>query len=298
MKIAVIGTGGVGGYFGALLARHGVDVTFVARGEHFEMLRTKGLHVQSVEGDIQISPCKVVNSVEQLSSPDLVLVTTKTYDRDQACSMLREVISPSTIIIPIQNGIDNDLRAKELLPHSKIYPGLAYIISTRTKPGLVEQTAGPRTLFFGDRDRAGNSKLEATVSEDIELEIWKKFLWIVTFAGMTALCRSPIGNIVNDKEAFEMYVRCLDEGITVARAVGVQISDALREDIIEKSGHYRTTGSSAKSSLLVDIENERRTEIESLNGSLVRLAKEHGIPVPYNEAIYTAVRIASNTYQV
>ncbi len=119
-----------------------------------------------------------------------------------------------------------------------------------------------------------------TAAPDIERELWHKFLWITTFAGMTALCRSPIGPIVNDDGAFALYLRCLDEGIAVARKAGVAVSDAERAALIEKSEHYRHTGTHAKSSLLVDIEHKRRTEIEALSGALVRLAKALGIAVP------------------
>ncbi|MCB0323045.1 MAG: 2-dehydropantoate 2-reductase [Bdellovibrionales bacterium] len=308
MRIAVIGVGGVGGYFGGLLARHGLDVTFVARGEQFAALQHSGLTVRSVAGDFTLPAVSVVESVRQLEAPDLVLVATKAYDCEEVCRQLVDVIAESTIVIPIQNGIDNDRKVKEHLSIGQVFPGLAYIISTRTGPGVIEQTAGPRTLLFGDRDNPTNPRLKeieavmrgagilATASSDIELELWTKFLWITTFAGMTALCRCPIGVIVNDEEAFAWYVRCLDEGISVAEASGISLGDEPRAKIIEKSEHYKHTGSHAKSSMLVDLENGRRTEIEALNGTIVRLAEEHGLSVPVHQAIYHAVRLSSSHY--
>ena len=308
MKFAIIGVGGVGGFFGGLLARAGNNVTFVARGEQFDALRKQGLTVNTVEGNFTIERVNVVDTVAQLRSPDVVLITTKTYDLDGVADQLAEVIEPETIVIPVQNGIDNDLRLKARLPDARVHPGLAYIISTRTAPGLVEQTAGPRTIFFGDRRKVPNAQLQkleelmrkagilATCSPDIELELWTKFLWITTFGGTTAVCRSAIGPIVNDPEAFEWYVRCLDEGIAVAQAHGVPIDDEARAKIIEKSEHYRHTGTHAKSSLLVDLEHKRPTEIESLNGALRRLARKVNVPTPINESIYYAVKLAEHYY--
>lgn len=308
MRFAIIGVGGVGGYFGGLLARNGEDVTFVARGAHYDALKKQGLSLKSVDVSFENLPISVVESPAHLEDPDVIFIATKTYDRDQVAEQLSASLSEKTVVIPVQNGIDNDLQLERIIPKAQVYPGLAYIISERTAPGVVEQTAGPRTIFFGERKVAENSKLRelesimrsagilATASPDIERELWSKFLWITTFAGMTALCRCEIGAIVNDQRAFDLYIRCLDEGIAVARAAGVVFDEEARSKVIEKSEHYRHTGSHAKSSLLIDIENRRRTEIESLNGAIVRLAQENGIQVPIHESIYTAVRLASEYY--
>ncbi len=305
MRIAIIGTGGVGGYFGGLLARAGEQVTFVARGEHFAKMRDSGLTVKNVEGDFHLSRVDVVDSISKLIRPDLVLITTKTYDRDRAARELIEVAGPETVVIPIQNGIDNDARVREILTVPQVYTGLAYIISARTAPGVIEQTAGPRTLIFGDRTNPANPQLRqvesvmksagirASFADDIDRELWLKFLWITTFGGMTSMCRSPIGRIVNDPETFRFYVACLDEALSVAQALKLKVGPADRDEIIKKSEHYQHTGSHAKSSMLIDIENGRPTEIEALNGTLVRLAKEAGVPVPRHEAIYHAVRLST-----
>jgi 2-dehydropantoate 2-reductase len=305
MKIAIIGTGGVGGYFGGLLARAGEQVTFVARGEHFAKMRESGLTVKNVEGDFHLEHVNVVDSISKLERPDLVLITTKTYDRDSAARDLIQVVGPETIVIPIQNGIDNDVRVREILTVPQVYTGLAYIISARTAPGIIEQTAGPRTIIFGDRTNPSNPKLKqvesvmksagirATFAEDIDRELWLKFLWITTFAGMTSMCRSPIGRIVNDPEAFRFYLACLDEALAVAQALKLKVGPADREEIVRKSEHYQHTGSQAKSSMLIDIENGRPTEIEALNGTLVRMAREAGVSVPHHEAIYHSVRLST-----
>lgn len=309
MKIAVLGTGGVGGYFGGLLARGGEQVTFVARGEHYQKLATSGLEVRSVAaGDFHLSKVSVVESVQELVTPDVVLVSTKSYDLEQAGHQLAEVITEQTIIIPLQNGIDNDFTLAKVLPNARIYPGLVYIVSTRTAPGVIEQTAGPCTMTFGDRVQRSNPNLEALAerfraagvsaqaSEEIEKALWTKFLFIITWGGMVALCRCPVGDIVSDERALDLYARCLDEGFAVARNQGVDLGRDVRDKILEKSKDYIHSGYNSKSSMLVDIEHHRRTEIEALHGTVVRLAHEGGIPVPIVETIYTAVRLASAHY--
>ncbi len=305
MHIAVIGVGGVGGYFGGLLARAGERVTFVARGEQYDALKSGGLTVKSVEGEFSLRPVTVLSSISELSDLDLVLVATKTYHRDDVARELAKVVGPETIVIPLLNGIDNAERIREILPVGRVVPGLAYIISARTAPGVIEQTAGPRTLIFGDPQHPSDPRLLeiehrmkaagvlATCSPSIERELWSKFLWIVTFAGMTSLCRAPIGAIVNDERAHALLLRCFDEAVAVAEASGVSVGPNPRAETIKKMENYRTTGSHAKASMLVDIEHGRPTEIEALNGKIVQLAEEFRIQVPIHESIYTAVRLAT-----
>ena len=306
MKIYIVGAGGVGGYFGGLMARAGEDVTFVCRNKNYHALKESGLTVKSVDEEFKVHPVKVIEDVSEVIDPDLIILATKSYDRDPAAENLRSRLAPTTVVITIQNGIENDLKVKEIIPEGLVYPGIAYIISKIASPGVIEQTAGPRTIIFGDRENPENLRLKeiekmmmrcsinATASGDIEMELWTKFLWITTFAGMTAVCRSPIGDIVNDPDLYKHYIRCLDEAIAVAHSVPVKLKEGIRQTIIEKSDQYKHTGTDSKSSLLVDLENGRRTEIEDLNGALVRLARDKGVDVPVQETIYFAVKLASS----
>ena len=300
MKISVIGVGGVGGYFGGLLAKAGADVEFVARGEHYQQLAAKGLKLNTVEGSFEI-PLRVVDRISKLKNTEVVLVTTKTYDNEAVAAELAEVVTADSVVIPIQNGISNDIFLQESLPLATVYPGLAYIISSRVAPGEVSQTAGPRTIIFGERKVAYNAQLSelealmksagllATASGDIERELWRKFAWLTTFAGMTSLCRCPIGPIVNDERALALLIKCLDEALAVAAAEGSAFSEEERNEMVSKTAAYRTANGESKSSMLVDLENRRRTEIESLNGTIVKIAKRHGIKVPTHEAIAVSV---------
>lgn len=300
MKIFIVGTGGIGGYFGGLLAKAGKDVTFVARGEQFNALKKNGLVVKSVVGNFEVKPVQVIESIAEIEFPDLILFTVKTYDTEEVAKELDKVTTNNTTIITFQNGVDNDLQIKKFIKKAKVYPDVAYVISSRTTPGVIEQTSGLRKLLFGDRINPNNQNLkdveimmkeaevDAVASDDITRDLWKKFMFIVAFSGMTAICRSPIGKVLSDIQTKSLYERCLKEAISVARAVKVNIASDAFESIMTISGN---TAPDSKSSLLVDIENGRRTEIETLNGNLVRLARENKIDIPINELIYRAIRL-------
>lgn len=298
MKIAIIGTGGVGGYFGRRLANVEKDVTFVARGEHGKILKERGLTVKSVVGDFSIRPVSVVESINQLNHPDLVLFTVKTYDTEKAAKELAKVVHAETIVITFQNGVENDFVIKNSLIIGNVYPGVCMVISARTSPGVIEQTGGLRRLIFGDRNNLDNYKLkeveglmknaliDAIVSDDITVDLWKKFIFITAFSGMTALMRKPIGDVLGQSESLKQYEEVVRESIAVAKALKVNLPEDIFEITMKTT---RNTAPASKSSLLVDIENGRKNEIETLNGSLIKLAKNVKVNVPMNQKIYQAI---------
>ncbi len=300
MKTYIVGSGGVGGYFGGILAKAGNDVTFIARGEHYNEIKKNGLRVKSITGNFTIKPAKVIKMISEIKNPDLILFTVKTYDTEKVSRELKSVVTKNTVIITFQNGIGNDTQIKKQLQNVHVYPGLAYINSTRTKPGLIEHIGGLRKLVFGDRGNLQNIKLkeiemlfknsgiDATLSDDITRDLWKKYMLIVAYAGMTAVCRSPIGKILDDPLTKSLYEQCLKEAIVVAKSLKVRISPKAFEETMIIT---HKTAPHSKSSLLVDIENGKRNEIETLNGNLVRLAKEKSVSVPLNELIYGAVKL-------
>jgi len=300
MKVYIVGSGGAGGYLGGLLARSGKDVTLVARGEHYRAIRAKGLKIRSVLGDFEVRPVGVIDRISNMMNPDLIIFSVKTYDTEQTAKDLKPVVGKDTILISLQNGVENDREIKKHIPHGRIYPGIAYLASARTRPGFIEQTGGPRKFIFGDRQDPENPKLkeveaymreagvDALVSADITRDLWKKFMFIVAFSGMTAICRSPIGKVLGDPLTEGLYERCAKEAIRVAESMNIPVEEWAFENIMTNSRNFPPD---SKSSLLVDIENHRRTEIETLNGSLVRLAKSKNIDVPINEVIYGAIKL-------
>jgi 2-dehydropantoate 2-reductase len=303
MKIYIVGSGGEGGYLGGLLAKSRKDVTFVARGEHYQKIKEQGLKVKSVMGDFEVRPAPVVGSISEIADPDLIIFAVKTYDTEEAAGKLATVVNRNTIIITFQNGVDNDHQIKKQIKNAEVYPGVAYVVSARTKPGLIEQTGGPRKFIFGDRNHSQNQKLrrieklmkeagvDVTVSDDITRDLWKKFIFIVAFSGMTAICRSPIGKVLGYPITKALYETCVKEAIQVAKSMNVRIGNNTFENIMTTSRNFSPD---SKSSLLVDIENQRRTEIEALNGTLVRFAKKKKTDVPINELIYGALLLSSS----
>ncbi len=303
MKIYIVGSGGGGGYLGGLLAKSGKDVTFVARGEHYQRIKEEGLKVRSVMGDFEVKPAQVIGSISEIVDPDLTILAVKTYDTEEATRELAAVANRNTIIISFQNGVDNDHQIRKQVKNAEVYPGVTYVVSTKTNPGLIEQTGGPRKFIFGDRNHPKNRKLkriaelmreagmDATVSDDITRDLWKKFIFIVAFSGMTAICRSPIGKVLSHPITGPLYETCVKEAIRVAESMNIHLENNAFENVMTTSGNFPPD---SKSSLLVDIENQRRTEIETLNGTLVGFAKQKKIDVPINELIYGAISLSSS----
>ena len=302
MKTYVVGSGGVGGYLGGLLAKSGKDVTFLARGEHYHAMVEEGLKVKSVPGDFEVKPARVIDRISDIANPDLIIFSVKTYDTDQITKELKSVVNKDTIVISFQNGVDHDQQIKNRIPGGNVYPGVAYLASAKTRPGLIEQTGGLRKFIFGDRHDPDNPRLkevekymreagaDALASTDIVREIWKKFVFIIAFSGMTSICRSPIGRVLGDPIATGLFERCAKEAIKVAQSMGARVEERAFENIMTNSRNFPPD---SKSSLLVDIENHRRTEIETLHGSLVRLARSMKIDVPINEMIYGTIKLWS-----
>ncbi len=299
MKIYIIGSGGVGGYFGGKLAKAGNDVTFLARGDHFDAIKANGLTVKNTDEDFIIKPAKVIKDVSEISNPDLILFTVKTYDTESISKELVKYVNENTVIITFQNGIDNDLKIKDLIKNAQVYPGIAYVVSAKTEPGVISQTGGLKKLVFGDRESSSNGKLkeietlirnagiDANVTEDIVSDLWKKFIFINAFSGMTSFYKQTIGDVLKDEEKLKMYEDCVRESINVAKKLNVKLPETIFEDTMKLS---KDTNPLAKSSLLLDIENNRRNEIDSLNGTLVRLGEENNVEVRVNEKIYKAIK--------
>lgn len=294
MKIYIIGTDGVGGYLGGKLTKAGNDVTFVARGEFYEVMKKDGLTVKTTDGNFVINPVQVIDNISKIEEPDLVIVSVKTYDTQNVAQELNKYISSKTIIITFQNGIQNDLQLKQYINQGNVYPGVAYIISSKEKAGVISQTGGLKRFIFGDRTKANSpelmqiekifkeSDIDTILSDDIEAELWKKYVFINAFSGFTALCRSDIGKIRSNDSVYDLYKRCVRESISVADKLKINLPKTIFEDVITITDN---TAPNSKSSLLIDIENLRKNKIETLNGTLVSVAKEHNIDVPINETI-------------
>ncbi len=303
MNTLIVGAGGVGGYYGGLLAKAGNDVTFLARGEHARVMRESGLQVKSAGGNFLVKPVRVISSLKEARSPELVLICVKAYDLEDIAREISLIVSDKTLIIPLQNGIDSEQTISKYVPNAIVVAGVTWVISKKAAPGMIEQTGGQGTVIFGDRNRQNqdllnrveklmcSAAIDAKNVENIERELWLKYLWILGFAGMTSLCRSSLSAIASNANTSAIYARCLREAFSVAHHLKVNVSEQDYDRFIQRIEMLAQTNPGAKSSMLVDIENHRRTEIETLHGKLFQIAKQCGIDVPVNEIIYATVKL-------
>jgi 2-dehydropantoate 2-reductase len=299
MRIAVIGAGGTGGYFGGLLARGGQDVTFIARGTHLEALRAQGLTLESRLAGRFTIPVRATDDPSEIDPVDLILFCVKTYDTDAAAESIRPLIRPDTMLLSLQNGIDNEERIARTAGHTSGIGALAYIVSTIKAPGVVSQTAGPGKIVFGELGGGTSPRTErmhavlqtagivVELHPDVQTAIWQKFLFICAFSGVTAVTRLPIGTILADPLTHALFRGTSEEVEAVARTSAID----LPADCVEQAMATAAAAEPwASSSLYRDLAGGRRLELESLNGEVVRRGREHGVSTPLNFAIYAALR--------
>lgn len=298
MKIAVYGTGGVGGYFGGRLAQAGTDVHFIARGAHLQALRENGLRVLSVRGDFSVT-VQATEDPDHIGPVDYVLFCVKSFDTEESARRLRPLLLPETAVVSLQNGVDNEEKIARKVGWEHVMGGAAYIFSTIAEPGVIDHTAGPGRVVFGEWDGSKSTRAEtllalfqdagvdAELSATIQAVLWSKFAFICAQAGMTATVRLPIGDIRTVPEARELFRRIVEEVITLAAASGVE----LPADTVDRHMSFADgLESGGFSSLHHDLTHGRRMELETLHGTVVRLAKERGVATPMSEAIYAILR--------
>jgi 2-dehydropantoate 2-reductase len=299
MRIAVIGAGGTGGYFGGLLARARQDVTFIARGTQLEALRTHGLTVESRLAGTFTVLVQATDDPNEVGSVDLILFCVKTYDTDTAAESIHPLIRPETMLLSLQNGIDNEERIARAVGHDSGIGAVAYVTSTIKAPGVVAQTAGPGKIILGELFGGASARTErlrgvlqgagitAEVHPDIRVVLWQKFLFICAFSGVTAVTRLPIGTILADPETHDLFRGTVEEVEAVVRASGID----LPADCVEQAMATAAAAEPwARGSLYHDLVVGRRLELESLNGEVVRRGHEHSVSTPLNFAIYAALR--------
>ena len=299
MRIAVMGTGGTGGYFGGLLARVGEEVTFIARGVHLEAIRKNGLAIKSVlAGDFTI-PAKVTDNTNDPGPVDFVLFCVKAYDNAAAADQIRPLIGPETVVLSVQNGIDNEQQIGEVIGPEHIVGCVSYVSSTIESPGIIAQTGGPGTIVFGEmqggtsartealQSTLQNSGIPAELHSDIQVALWQKFLGICGVNGVTALTRLPLGEILACEETRNLMRGTMEEVEAVARASGANLPEGCVDQSMD---FFSSVEPSVRGSMYYDLAAGRRLELEVLNGTVVRLGNAHGIPTPINFAIYAALK--------
>ncbi|HEY0811981.1 MAG TPA: ketopantoate reductase family protein [Pseudonocardia sp.] len=294
MRIAVMGTGGVGGYFGAKLATAGCDVAFVARGRHLEALRAGGLRVESPLGDLHLRDVAVTDDPGQLAPVDLVLFGVKLWDTEPAAEQLRPLMREGTAVVSFQNGVVSDEILGKVLGPEHVLGGLCYIAATIAEPGLIRHSGPLQKLVFGEydgamsarvaafRDACRDSGIDVEVSDRIEQAIWEKFVFLVGLSGTTSLTRTPIGPIREQPRSRAFLRDVMDEVVQVARAQGVELPEDYADDRLDFVDGVPAT---MTSSMHRDLERGNRLEVSWLSGDVVERGRAWGVATPANRAI-------------
>jgi len=296
-----MGAGAVGGYCGAVLAQHGHDVTFVARGTHLAALQQRGLEVRSRGKTNLIDPVHAVaNAADAGEKIDLVLFTVKGYDTDAAAASLRSMVGPDSAVLTLQNGIDSVDRLADALGAECVLPGTIMIWSVVAAPGVIEETGPFCRITFGEASGAVTPRveriaaafreagLEATVSTDARLAIWRKFIGLAPHATITSACDAPVGPIRETEEGLSLYRALISEAIAVGRAAGVELPDDTLESTM---GIVHSIPAAAKTSMQFDFERRHRVELDSLTGAVVRRGRELHVPTPGFDALYAVLKV-------
>lgn len=301
MRIVVIGTGGLGGYFGGLLAKAGHDVTFLARGEHLRALQSSGLKVKSVHGDFHLPVVHASDTLRDEPPADLVLFTVKAYSLDEAAQAMLPVIGPHTAVLPLLNGIDAADRLARHVPRSSVLGGLCYTEAAIRGPGEIFQGSQARRIVVGELDGRITPRVEqivqtlsatgatAEATTDVVKALWTKFVFIASLGGVCAAARCTLGELLRTPETAALFRAAMTEVEQVARARGIPLDP----DVVER--HYAFTqgfAPEAKPSLLRDLERGNRLEIDALSGAVVAAGQSVGVKTPIHETLYALLKPA------
>jgi 2-dehydropantoate 2-reductase len=293
MRIGIMGSGGVGGYFGARLARGGADVHFVARGAHLHAMREDGLRIEGPE-PMHVTRVSATDDPSEIGVVDLVLLCVKLWDTDDALERIRPMVGPRTAVLSLQNGVLKDGAVRAAFGDARTMGGVCYVAATIDRPGVIRQTGPMQRLVFGEHDGSRSARAEAflaacraggvngELAADVRREIWQKFVFLAGLSGCTATIRRPIGPIRTNPRTRAFFLDVMREVVAVGRAHGV----ALPEDYAEvRLALADEVSPEMTASMHHDLERGNRLEVRWLAGAVVALGREKGVPTPLNRAI-------------
>jgi len=299
MRIAVVGAGGVGGGFGAALAKAGASVVFIARGAHLAAMKAAGLKIQGGRGETHVMPTEATDDPATVGAVDIVLFCVKLWDVESAGAHIKPVIGPDTAVIPLQNGIDAAERLIPILGRNAVMGGVAQISASIAAPGVIQQVGTFMRMIFGELNGNRSKRAEdflalclkagfdATLSEQILTELWMKFVLLATNASVTALARQPIGRLRDDPDVRPVMIAAFRETIDVGRARGIALPTDALEKILAFVGHAPPA---MKASMALDLERGNRLELPWLGGKVVELGRELGVATPTHSLMYAMLK--------
>ena len=299
MRIAIMAAGAVGGYFGARLAAAGEEVHFIARGAHLEAMRTNGLKLDSDAGDLHLPKVNVTDNPAKVGQVDAVLFAVKLWDTERAAELTRPLVGAGTAIITLQNGIDSVERLDPILGREHVVGGVTYISTTISAPGVIHHIGKLADIVCGERDGKPSPRLGALaeaakkagfqfrISPNIDLDRWRKFIFLSAMAGATALTRQPVGAIVADDEMREFARALFAESTAVGRAQGIALPN---EFVDQQMAMLARLPANMKASMAQDLDRGGRLEVEWLSGAVARIGRAASVPTPAHAAVYAALK--------
>lgn len=298
MKIAVIGVGGLGGYYGGLLSQAGFEVSFIARGAHLKALREKGLQVYSVHGDFHVAPVQATDRPADIGPVDLVLVCVKTPGIDAAARAALPLVGPDTAVMGLQNGIDAAERLGEVLGMDRVLGAATWIAAYLEAPGVVRQVSDFRRIVFGElngsitprvrriAEALGRMGIAVEAADDIRRRLWEKFVFIAGFSGMGALTRLEVGDYRAVPQTRALMKRLMQEVVSLARASGVALTPAAVDQALAR---IDGAAPAMKPSMQRDVEAGRPSELDSMIGVIGRLGRRLGVATPAADMLYAGL---------
>lgn len=299
MKVAVIGSGGVGGFYGLKLVQAGHDVTFVARGAHLKAMRESGLHLENDSGIVEsLHSVKVTDDILSLEQPDLILIAVKMWDLEETAHTVKKIAGPQTAVLSLQNGVIKDIVLKRIFGEEAVMGGVAYVATSIGRPGVIKQVGPMQRIKVGEyqgrvteRSRElvnafSSIGADAALADDIERVLWEKFVFLVGLSSMTCLTHLTIGPVREHEESRALLQTIIGEAVAVARARGVQLQQDYASQCMQLADNVAF---SMTSSMYHDLEKGNRLELPWLSGGVVSLARDLGVPVPANTFVMQAL---------
>lgn len=295
MKVAVMGAGAVGGYFGGTLAKSGADITLIARGKHLEAMRKEGLRIKSYRGDFRVD-VRAASDPKEVGPVELIIFTVKAYDTEGAIRLCIPMIRENTCILSLQNGVDNDEKIARAVGWEKVVGGVAYIGVSVEGPGVICHSAAGK-IALGELDGRITHRIRkiaemfsaagipCEMSEDIIKLKWKKLVWNAAFNALTTITKASVAGVLSDAKLMEIAAAAMYEVIEVAQKKGIDIDEAAIQDALTLSKNV----GDFKTSMLQDFESGKKTEVEALNGIVLRKGREANVKTPVNQCLYSLV---------
>ena len=299
MRIAIFGTGGVGGYFGGRLAQAGEDVTFIARGAHLKALQERGLKVASIAGDFALHPVGASDDPASVGPVDVVILAVKAWQVPDAAVAMRPLIGPESFVVPLENGVEAPDQLVAVLGPQHVMGGLCRILAFIAGPGEIRHSAIPAHIAFGELDGKRSARAEslrqafgrtvgitAEIPADIRSAMWSKFLFIAPVSGLGAITRVPIGVFRHIPETRRLLVEAFEEIVTLAGALGISLP---KDAVTETMAFTDAVPPDGTASMQRDMMQGRPSELEAQVGAVVRLAERAGVDVPVHRFMLAAL---------